>query len=73
MANSIDTDETPHFWHHNLGLHCLLRPVRSHTFSKVQHMVRVKLRQRGKIMTKSSVITNRLHVLIAMAGLIIDP
>ena len=54
----------------HLGLHCLLRPVRSNTYSKVQHMVRVMLRQTGKIMVKSSLITNLLS--IAMAGLIID-
>ena len=40
------------------------------TFSKLQHMVRVMLRQTGKIMTKSSLIINRLS--IAVAGLIID-
>ena len=54
----------------HLGLHCLFRPVRSNTYSKVQHIVRVMLRQTGIIMTKSSVITNRLS--ITMAGLIID-
>ena len=64
MANSVDPDETP------LGVHCLLRSVRSNTYSKVQHMIRVMLRQTGKIMTKSSVITNRLS--IAMAELIIN-
>ena len=52
------------------GLDCLLRPIRSNRYSKVQHIVRVMLRQTGKIMTKSSVITNQL--LIAMAGLITD-
>ena len=52
------------------GLHCLLRPVGPNTYSKVQHMVRVMLKQTGKIMTKSSLITNRLS--IAMAGRIID-
>ena len=54
----------------HLGLHCLFRPVRSNTYSKVQHIVRVMLRQTGIIMTKSSVITNGLS--ITMAGLIID-
>ena len=54
----------------HLGIDCLLRPIRSNTYSKVQHIVRVKLRQTGKIMTRSSVITNQL--LIAMAGLITD-
>ena len=54
----------------HLGLHCLLRPVRSNAYRKVQYMVKVVHRQTGKIVTKSSVITNRL--LIAMAGLIID-
>ena len=54
----------------HLGLHCLLRPFRPNICSKAQHMVRVMLRQTGKIMIKSSSITNQLS--IAMAGLIID-
>ena len=54
----------------HLGLHCLLRPVRSNTYSEVQHMVRIMLGQTSKIMTKSSVITNQLS--IVMAGPIID-
>ena len=29
----------------HLGLHCLLRPVRSNTYSKEQHIVRIMLRQ----------------------------
>ena len=45
-------------------------PVRSNTYSEVQHMARVIVRQTGKKMTKPSVITNRLSV--ALAGLIID-
>ena len=62
MANSVDPDEMPHFAASHLGPHYLLRPVRSNTYSKVQHMVRVMLRQTGKIMTKSSVITNQLSI-----------
>ena len=57
---------------YHLGLHCLLRPVRPNTYNKVQHIhvARVMRRQTGKIMTKSSVITDRLS--IAVAGPIID-
>ena len=63
-------DETPRSVASHLGLHCLLSPVRSNTYSKVQYMVRVMVRQTGKIMTKSSVFTNRLS--IAVIGPIID-
>ena len=53
MANNLDPDETPHSAASHLGLHCLPKPGRSNTYSKVQYMVRVMLRQTGKIMTKS--------------------
>ena len=62
VANSVGPDETSHFAASHPSLHCLLRHV--------WHMVRVILRQTGKIMTLSSVITDRL--LITMVGLIID-
>ena len=38
VANSVDPDEAV-FAASHLGLHCLHRPVRSNTYSKVQHMV----------------------------------
>ena len=70
MAISVDLDETPGFAASHQGLYPVLRPVRSNTYRKVQHMVRVMLRQTGKIMTKSSEITNQLSIILA--GLIID-
>ena len=54
----------------HLGLHCLLMLVWPNAYSKIGHMVRVMLNQIGKIITISSVITNRLSV--TMAALIID-
>ena len=34
MANSVDTDETPHSAASHLGLYCLLRPVCPNTYGK---------------------------------------
>ena len=34
MANSVEPDEMPHFLESDLGLHCLIRPVRPNTFGK---------------------------------------
>ena len=34
MANSLEPDEMPHSLESDLGLHCLLRPVRPNTFGK---------------------------------------
>ena len=38
VANGVDPDETPRFAASHLGLHGLLRPVNSITYSEVQHM-----------------------------------
>ena len=68
VANSVDPDETPHFaashWVYTI---CLGLSGQVHTVK--YNMVRVLLRQTDKIMTISSVITNRLS--ITMVGLII--
>ena len=67
VTNSVDLHETPRLiWVYTV----CSGPVRLHTYSKVQHTVRVMLRQTCKIMTKSSVNTYRLS--IAKEGLIID-
>ena len=34
MANSLEPDEMPHLLESDLGLHCLLRPVRPNTLGK---------------------------------------
>ena len=52
VANCVDSDEMPRFATSHLNPHCLLRPV--------WHMGRVMLRQTGKIMTQSSVITKSI-------------
>ena len=66
VANSVDPHEMLSFAESNLGLHCLLRPPLTDTFSEVYHMLRIMLIhiQTGKIMTKS-VNTNRLSITMA--------
>ena len=76
MANSVDPDEMPHFTASNLGLQstlfaqaCLTKYIKSSIIQLYMSHAQTD-RQTGKIMTISSVITNRLS--ITMAGLIID-
>ena len=58
VAYSVDPDGTPRFVASHVRLHCCFGPVWLNTPSKVYHMIRDMLRQTGKLMTKSSVITN---------------
>ena len=69
MTNSVDPDEMPQM-RRLIWMYTVFSGVISNAYSKVQHRVRVMLRQTSKIMTKSSMMTNQL--LITMAGLIID-
>ena len=64
MTSSVDPDETPS----HLSLNCLLKL--SGQIRTVKYSIGKIHAQTGKIMTKSSVITNRLSVI--MAGMIID-
>ena len=40
VANSVDSDQTPHSAASDLGLHCLLRHVSPNTYSKYDNMIK---------------------------------
>ena len=68
VANSVDPDEMPHLWH-LIWVYTVCTGL-SDQIHTIKYNIWKDHAQTGKIMTKSSAITNQL--LITMAGLIID-